>query len=473
MTISALGVTAVYFGIGGTGPFPLQDDAADPILFENDDEIIVKSFSDPRGEYTAGTLLTLNVDYTLSGAGSMTPGSVTLTAPLALGYLLVIRRVTARTQTLDLVYGGDLSLENLEATMDKAIRLIQELKEQTERAMLFSATETALVSSRSRIMPAPAVDSALIWNSDDQLENRDIALLGGTGLPGPTGATGPMGVQGVRGKIGPFGPTGGQGDQGERGSTGRRGPTGARGRLGFPGREGDEGDQGDRGPVGRRGLTGSIGVTGVRGPRGYLGREGDQGDDGQPGYQGRRGPTGATGSTGPSPAGKHTVPVPAVSMYPRTTNGAAAGTVELATNKVMLRTFDFDATTQEFVQFRIAMPKSWDEGTVTFQALWSHAATATNFGVAWSLAAVAVSDDDAQDAAFGTAVQVTDTGGTTNDVYITSESSTVTIAGTPAELDDVIFQVARVPADAADTMAIDARLQGIRLFMTTNAATDA
>ena len=96
-----------------------------------------------------------------------------------------------------------------------------------------------------------------------------------------------------------------------------------------------------------------------------------------------------------------------------------------------------------------------------------------HFGAAWSLAGLAVSDDDALDAAFGTAVVVTDTGGTTNDLYRTVESGAVTIAGSPAALDTVFFQVARVPSDAADTLAIDARLHGIVLFITTDAGNDA
>jgi hypothetical protein len=36
----------------------------------------------------------------------------------------------------------------------------------------------------------------------------------------------------------------------------------------------------------------------------------------------------------------------------------------------------------------------------------------------------------------------------------------------------VIFQIARVPADAADTMAVDARLLGIRLYYTISAGND-
>ncbi|MBA1141764.1 DUF2793 domain-containing protein [Mesorhizobium neociceri] len=171
--------------------------------------------------------------------------------------------------------------------------------------------------------------------------------------------------------------------------------------------------------------------------------------------------------------GKHTVWVPATAMTARTTNGAASGTAEMSTNKNMVSTLDFDTSTQEFAQFDIAMPKGWDNGTVTFVAYWSHAATTTNFGVAWGLDAVAVSDDDTLDVAFGTAGVVTDTGGTTNDLYVSSESSAITIAGTPATSDLVQFRIHRDPANGSDTMAIDARLHGCKLLFTLSAANDA
>lgn len=170
---------------------------------------------------------------------------------------------------------------------------------------------------------------------------------------------------------------------------------------------------------------------------------------------------------------KQTIWVPAAAMVARTTNGAASGTAEMTTNKNMFKTLDFDTTTAEYAQFAIRMPKSWNEGTVTFAPVWSHASTSTNFGVVWSLAGVAISNDDAGDVAFGTVQTSTDTGGTTNDIYEGPESSAITIAGTPAANDYVMFQVARVPSNGSDTMAIDARLHGVVLFYTVDTATDA
>lgn len=172
-------------------------------------------------------------------------------------------------------------------------------------------------------------------------------------------------------------------------------------------------------------------------------------------------------------AGLHVIYVPAIAMVSRTTNGAASGAVETTTNKVMLKTLDYDTTTQEFAQFSVRMPKSWNEGTVTAAFTWSHAATTTNFGVVWAIEGVSLSDNDAGDAAFGTAQQIADTGGTTNNIYVTSATPAMTIAGTPAAEDWVVFQIKRVPADGSDTMAIDARLHGVTLYFTTDAITDA
>lgn len=173
-----------------------------------------------------------------------------------------------------------------------------------------------------------------------------------------------------------------------------------------------------------------------------------------------------------SQVGKQAVWIPAGAMYPRTTTGAARGTMETTTNKIVVETLDFDATTQEYAQFGIGMPKAWNEGTVTFQPIWTHGSTATNFGVVWSMRAVAISNDDALDAAFGTAQTSTDTGGTTDDLYAGPESAAITIAGTPVAEDYVVYEISRTPAAGSDTMAIDAKLIGVRVFISVAAEND-
>lgn len=172
--------------------------------------------------------------------------------------------------------------------------------------------------------------------------------------------------------------------------------------------------------------------------------------------------------------GRHAIPIMAGSMRPSVTGGCAnLVTLSSAANQPDIQTLDFDATTQEYAQFSIPMPRSWNEGTLTFVPIWSHAATATNFGVVWDLQAVAVSNDGAIAVAFGTAQTSTDTGGTTNDIYIGPESSAITVSGTPEAEDIVFFRLSRVTGNGSDTMGIDARLHGIVLYITTNAENDA
>lgn len=164
--------------------------------------------------------------------------------------------------------------------------------------------------------------------------------------------------------------------------------------------------------------------------------------------------------------------VAARDMSPSASGGCAAlATVASAANQPDIQTLDFDATTQEFAQFSILMPKRWDRGTVTFAPVWSHAAAAT-FGVVWELQAVAVSNDDAIAVAYGTAVGSTDTGGTTNDVYVGPESAAITVAGSPAAGDVVFFRLARAPANGSDTLNVDARLHGIELYFNSAAEND-
>jgi hypothetical protein len=177
-------------------------------------------------------------------------------------------------------------------------------------------------------------------------------------------------------------------------------------------------------------------------------------------------------ATTASQVGQQTIWLPAAAMTPTTTNGAATGSTELATNDVMVKYLAFDASTAEKAQVMVQMPKSWDEGTIIAQFVWTHPATDTNFGVVWGIKAVAFANDDAMDAAFGTEQEVADTGGTTSDCYITSETSAMTVAGTAGAEELVCFEIYRDPTDGSDTMAVDAWLIGVKLHYTTDAAKD-
>ncbi len=172
-------------------------------------------------------------------------------------------------------------------------------------------------------------------------------------------------------------------------------------------------------------------------------------------------------------AGKETMWVPASAMYGATTNGAEAAQAETTATRPDMKVLDFDASTDEFAQFSVAMPKQWNLGTITYQVFWTSASTNTG-DVIWGLQGVACGDSDTIDVAYGTAVTVTDAGiGTAEDQQVSSESGAVTIAGSPADDQQTYFQIYRDANAGGDTFSADARLLGVKIFFTTDAANDA
>ena len=171
-------------------------------------------------------------------------------------------------------------------------------------------------------------------------------------------------------------------------------------------------------------------------------------------------------------AGVETIWVPANSMYPNTTSGCALITQAELSNGPEIKVLDFDPSSDENAQFSVAFPKSWNEGTITFKAYFT--VTGTNTGtVAWGLSGVAIADNDSINTAFGTNVVATAKAhsGTSNDLNVSAESGAVTIAGSPAAGEQVFFQIMRDVS--ADDQSGDARLLGVQLFFTTDAANDA
>jgi hypothetical protein len=172
-------------------------------------------------------------------------------------------------------------------------------------------------------------------------------------------------------------------------------------------------------------------------------------------------------------AGLETMWVPASAMYGATTNPADAQQVETTAGRPDMKVLDFDAATDEFAQFSVAFPKSWNEGTVTYQVFWTPSNTDTGDCI-FGLQGVAIGDGDTIDVAYGTAVDITDAGiGTIEDQQVSPVSTAVTIAGSPAVDQQTYFQLYRDANAGGDTFTGDARVLGIKIFFTTDAANDA
>jgi hypothetical protein len=192
--------------------------------------------------------------------------------------------------------------------------------------------------------------------------------------------------------------------------------------------------------------------------------------------------------------GTKTIWVPANDMTPTESDGCSAITqVEGDTDypdysSPNMYVLNFDKDDNEHAQFTVAFPKSWNLGTITYQVFWS-GDYSNGDGVEWGLQGRAFGDGDGIMASmayvgFPTATLIQDSTqgyppmSENHLCYVTAESGDVTIAGSPADDDLCYFQVLRNPdgshggTSGADDMSADARLHGIKLFFTTDAAND-
>ena len=180
-----------------------------------------------------------------------------------------------------------------------------------------------------------------------------------------------------------------------------------------------------------------------------------------------------SGSAAVKIAGLETMWVPAAAMYGATTNGADPKQIETTATRPDMKVLDFDPGTNEFAQFSVAFPKSWNEGTITYQVFWTPSSTNTG-NCLFRLSGVACGDSDTIDVAYGTPQDITDAGiGTVEDQQVSGVSPAVTIAGSPAVDQLCYLQLQRDATAGADTFTGDARVLGIKIFFTTDAANDA
>ena len=148
--------------------------------------------------------------------------------------------------------------------------------------------------------------------------------------------------------------------------------------------------------------------------------------------------------------------------WPSTASGCAGNRKrEYPTNDMDLFSLDFDSATSEYAQWSIGMPNFWDGGTITFDAAWT--AASSGGSIVLGLQGRSYADDNAIDAAWGTAQTVTDQLTAINDICVTPESAAITLGGSPAAGRFTQFRVYRDTEAGGDTLATDALLLGVKI----------
>ncbi len=169
------------------------------------------------------------------------------------------------------------------------------------------------------------------------------------------------------------------------------------------------------------------------------------------------------GRTNDIPNNMGTLWISANELYTLATAGATFGTSEKITNDINSIYWAFDGASEEFISFEKPFPESWDLGTVKAKFFWS-SATGSTAGdtVEWELQLGAQSDDDAIDAALGTAQVISDAllANSGADRQLSDATPSITVGGTPA-LGDIINGKISRNVGGTDDMVEDAWLYGV------------
>jgi hypothetical protein len=133
MTVSSSTARVSYSGNGSTQAFAV------PFYFLSSSHLLVTLRSSTGVE----TPQVLGTDYTVTGAGVLTGGTVTMTTAPASGATLVIVRNVPLTQETDLQPNDRLPAETLEQTVDKLTMITQQLDEASDRAIKFPVSDSS------------------------------------------------------------------------------------------------------------------------------------------------------------------------------------------------------------------------------------------------------------------------------------------------------------------------------------------
>lgn len=168
--------------------------------------------------------------------------------------------------------------------------------------------------------------------------------------------------------------------------------------------------------------------------------------------------------------GEDTVFVPASAMTPSASGGCSAfETTATSSGNPDINHLSFSNSGTQTAQFHLQLPKRWDGNDIKVQALWT-GLTADAGDVEFEVSALAVGNDDAIDASFGTAVALSDTFIAAEDVHATPEG-TLTVGGTPAEGDLIFFKVSR-DNGIGSNRAAPANLLGLRIVFAVSGISD-
>ena len=180
MTISTTIIKNSYSGDGSNDTFAYQF----KISSTADMEVIIRSAAGIE------TIKTLTTHYTVTGAGDANGGNVVFEAgaiPTATE-TVVLRRSTTQTQALDLVENDPFTADSVESAFDKNLALIQELEEESTRAIKLSKSNT-MTSTEFTVGATARANKVLAFDSSGEISvTQELGTYQGTDATTTTAA---------------------------------------------------------------------------------------------------------------------------------------------------------------------------------------------------------------------------------------------------------------------------------------------
>jgi hypothetical protein len=161
MTISSTTTKNSYSGNASTTAFAYGF----YIPASTDIQVIVRSSTGTETVKSEGTGST---NYSISGVGNASGGTVTFVTAPASGETVVLRRNTAKTQATDYVANDPFPAETHEDALDKLTIIGQDLQEQVDRSLKLSRTNT-MTSTEFTVGSSDRASKILAFDSSGEL----------------------------------------------------------------------------------------------------------------------------------------------------------------------------------------------------------------------------------------------------------------------------------------------------------------
>ena len=162
MTVSTTIIKNLYTANGSTANFAYQF----KIIQDSDLEVFIRT--DATGAESAAKVL--GTDYSMTGAGVATGGSVTFLSgkiPIS-GQTIVLRRNVPKTQVIDYIANDPFPAETHEEGLDRGIMVAQQNFEEVERSIKLSKTNT-MSSTEFKVGAAERAGKILAFDSTGEL----------------------------------------------------------------------------------------------------------------------------------------------------------------------------------------------------------------------------------------------------------------------------------------------------------------